>query len=47
MVPGNVSNMAVLSIHQFKDDNSVGVFSIYLYLALIFLAFALAYTPMY
>ena len=46
MVPVNVSNMVVLSMPQFKDDNSVGIFSISLSLALILLASALAYTPL-
>ena len=47
MVPRNVSNLGVLSITQFKDNNYVGVFSISLSLALIVLASALVYTPMY
>ena len=47
MVIVNVSNMVVLSIPQFKDENSVGVFYIYLYLALIVLASDLIYNPLY
>ena len=46
MVPVNVSNMVVLSIPQFKDDNSVGFFSISLSLAIILLASGLIYTPL-
>ena len=47
MLLGNVSNLGTLSIPWFKDDNSVGIFSISLSLALIFLAFDLIYTPLY
>ena len=46
MVPVNVSNLSVISIPQFKDDNSVVVHSISFSLALIVLASALVYTPM-
>ena len=46
MVTDNVNNLGVLSIPQFKDDNSVGLFSVSLSLALIVLASALVYTPL-
>ena len=47
MVPGNVLNLGELSIPQFKDNNTVGVLSISLSLALIVLASYLIYTPLY
>ena len=44
MVPGNVSNMGVLSIPQFKDNKSMGIFYISLSPDLVVLASALIYT---
>ena len=47
MLSGNLSNMVVLFITQFKDNNSVGVFSISLSLELIVLSSDLIYTPLF
>ena len=44
MVPGYVLNLGELYIPQFKYNNSVGVISIYLSLALIVLDSYLIYT---